>query len=241
MKRFLTLTVLFLSVAEAQRDFSPRVDLFQSQPQSVIASPCFQGGVLPVKKNVGLAVLYSLLLPGMGELYAGRYDVGKYFTIGEGALWLAFTSLELYGISLQNDARSFATIHAGVNPAGKDRQYFIDIGNYSGIQVYTETILRNRELDRLYDPSTHSWQWDTEANRLIYRELRISHDRVFNNNQFVIAAIIVNHVISAINAGRLAIAHNKRADEALLFDVDVSVLGGVAHPHGIMLSVSRSF
>jgi len=241
MKLFLTLTILFLSVAEAQRDFSPRVDLFQSQPELVIPSHSFQGDARREKKNVGLAVLYSLLLPGMGELYVGRYDVGKYFTIGEGALWLTFTSLELYGTSLRNDARSFAGIHAGVNPAGKDHQYFIDIGNYSGIHEYTETILRNRELDRLYDPSTHSWQWDTEANRLLYRELRMSHDRVFNNNQFVIAAVLVNHVISAINAGRLAIAHNKRADEALLFNMDVSILGGITHPHGIMLSVSGSF
>ena len=33
------------------------------------------------KKNLGLAILYSLLLPGMGELYTDAYSSGKYFTI----------------------------------------------------------------------------------------------------------------------------------------------------------------
>lgn len=240
MNRILILLPFVFSLAEAQQHISPRLDLFKSEIGTNSSTVLFQGETSTGKKNVGLAVLYSLVLPGMGELYAGEYEVGKYFTIAEGALWLTFTSVELYGAALRTDARSFAVSHAGINTVGKDRQYFIDIGNYLSIDEFNESVLRNRELDRLYDPATHSWQWDTEQNRLLYRNLRISHDRVFNNNQFVVAAIIVNHIISAINAGRLAISRNKRVEEALLLNMHVSVQGGITHPHGIVLSVSKS-
>jgi hypothetical protein len=36
------------------------------------------------RKSPALAILYSILLPGMGELYAGDYSSGKYFTIADG-------------------------------------------------------------------------------------------------------------------------------------------------------------
>src|SRR5438552_4369689 len=49
------------------------------------------------KKSPGLAMIYSLLVPGMGQLYTKRFDVGKYFLISEAALWTAFASFTVYG------------------------------------------------------------------------------------------------------------------------------------------------
>jgi TM2 domain-containing membrane protein YozV len=256
MKKFfllnITLVLFVQATAAAQSNVSPRLDLFRPQDiyfqgqenfisQSNSLLPSLSEGISTGKKNVGLAVVYSLLLPGMGELYVGEYRVGKYFTIAEGMLWLTFTSLELYGTWLRDDARRFAVTHAAINPEGKDDQYFIDIGNYFNLEDYTASKLRNRELDKIYDPSTHSWQWDNDANRTLYRGLRISHDRVFNNNQFVVAAIIVNHIVSAVNAGRLAISYNKSVEQSSRLEIHASVLGGLHAPHGIMISVSQSF
>src|SRR4030067_702992 len=51
----------------------------------------------PEKKKPILGILYSLLLPGMGELYADSYSSGKYFTVAEGALWGIFTGMNIYG------------------------------------------------------------------------------------------------------------------------------------------------
>ncbi|MEJ2103128.1 MAG: hypothetical protein P8X47_00970 [Ignavibacteriaceae bacterium] len=48
------------------------------------------------KKSVGLGIIYSLLLPGMGELYAGDYNTGKYFTIADGVLWGTFIGMNVY-------------------------------------------------------------------------------------------------------------------------------------------------
>ena len=194
------------------------------------------------KKSVALAAVYSLLLPGMGELYAGDYGTGKYFTIAEGALWIGWGGMQWYGNWLQNDAHAFAAQHAQVSPEGKDDQYFIDIGNFSNVYVYNEQVLRGRDAFGTYDPSSsYYWQWDVDANREQYRQLRVSSDEVFNNSRFVIAAIGVNHLLSAINAGRLAISHNKQIDEASTIDIHANVTGTLAHPDGIVLTVTKSF
>ena len=48
------------------------------------------------KKSVGLGIIYSLLLPGMGELYADAYNTGKYFTIADGVLWGTLIGMSAY-------------------------------------------------------------------------------------------------------------------------------------------------
>ena len=42
---------------------------------------------MPERKSPMLAIVYSLLLPGMGELYGGDYSLGKYLTIADAVFW----------------------------------------------------------------------------------------------------------------------------------------------------------
>jgi hypothetical protein len=193
------------------------------------------------KKNVTLAVLYSLLLPGMGELYAGNYSTGKYFTIAEGGLWITLGAVQWYATGLQDDARRFAVQHAQINLDGKDDQYFVDIGEFQNINDYNEQILRNRDAHKVYDLQTFYWNWDSDANRGTFDDLRVASDEKFNDVRFVAAAIGVNHLISAINAARIAISHNHSVHEASLLNMKAGVLGGLAHPNGIVISVSKNF
>ncbi len=249
MKTAITILCLFSSQAVFSQSTENRADrqlvyqdLFKRDAIPKYGSDQIQNALSASTKNVGLAVLYSLLLPGMGELYVGEYGVGKFFTIGEAALWLAYTSFELYGNWLRDDARRFAASHAGVQLSGRDDQFFVDIGNFLNTYDYNEAKLRNREPEKLYDVNSGLfWQWDSDANRASYRDLRISHDRVFNNAQFVAAAIIVNHIASAVNAARLAISHNAAADETGMLEIRARVIGGISRPDGIMISLSKNF
>lgn len=194
------------------------------------------------KKNVSTAVLYSLLLPGMGELYVGDYGTGKYFTIIEGALWLTMGAYDWYATGLRDDARRFAMQHAHISLAGKDDQYFVDIGEFRNVYDYNEQILRNRSPELLYNPATAYWNWDNDANRFQFTDLRIASDERFNDMRFVAAAIALNHIVSAINAARMAVLHNRSVSPGSgTFDVHASVLGGLGHPDGILISVSRTF
>jgi TM2 domain-containing membrane protein YozV len=233
---------LFAQRAPMSADESRR-DLFSSFTSTIPSSQDVDlTGVSSGKKNVAIASLYSLLLPGMGELYAGDYGTGKYFTVAEGLLWITLGSIHLHANSMQDDARRFAAQHAATSFDGKDDQYFIDISNFNNVYDFNEQALRDRDPQDVYDPrSAYYWQWDSDANRETFRGQRISSDNMFNNTRFVAAAIAVNHVVSAINAARVAISHNKRLEEAGLLDIRAKLLGSVTNPDGIMISFSKTF
>ena len=193
------------------------------------------------RKSIPLGILYSLMLPGMGELYAGNYGLGKYFTIAEGSLWLGYAGYYSYGNWVQTDGRNFAVQHAGISVDNKSDQYFIDIGNFDNTNQYNTEILRERNQYKTYDPNSPSaWNWDTDAHREQYRELRVSSDNMFNNSRFVLAAVVANHIISAIDAARMVISHNKNS-EADLYHINAKLLGDVRNPDGIMVSLTRNF
>ncbi len=195
-------------------------------------------------KNVATAALYSFLLPGMGELYAGNYGMGKYFTIAEGALWITLLGVDRYAHWLQDDAYQFAAQHAQARVDGKSDQFFADIGNDSDVYAYNRRILRSRDEFKVYNEALSSpdyWKWDSDANRQSYRDRRVSSNEMFNNTRFVAAVIAVNHLVSAINAARLTIAYNKSIDHAELIDVHARLIGSVLNPDGFMITFTKSF
>ena len=195
------------------------------------------------RKSPGLAAVYSLIIPGMGELYAGNFASGKYFLASEGILWLTYAAFEIYGNTVRADARLYAVTYAGVNAAGKTDQFFVDVGNFLNVADYNDKKLRDRNPSLVYDPAAgYSWQWGSDAQRQTFRDMRVHSENMFNNKKFVGAAILVNHVASAINAARAAISHNA-AMKDLLGDLNVSaaVLGNPVAPSGIMITLSRGF
>jgi len=191
------------------------------------------------KKSVATAVLYSLILPGMGELYAEGFDQGKYSLIAEGALWLTYASFRQYGTWLRNDARQFAAVHSGAQIAGKNDQFFVDVGNFGNTYEYNEKKLIDRNPERLYDVHAgYYWQWDSDAHRSTFRTMRVSSERVLNNSKFIIGAVIVNHIFSAVNAARLVRRYNQRQDEELgMWWLESSLIHSGAKPDGIKLSL----
>ena len=193
------------------------------------------------KKSPALAAFYSLLLPGMGELYAGGFSSGKYFLMAEGALWLTYGAFTVVGNSQQEDSRTYAISRAGVSPAGKDDQFYVDVGNFLTTEEYNDKQLRDRQPELLYSRAEgEGWTWESDASRQAYKDERLSSEHTYNNRKFIVAAIVVNHIVSAINASRAAVAHNSALDKALgELSFDASVLGGVYQPHGLLLTVRR--
>jgi hypothetical protein len=193
------------------------------------------------KKSVVLAVVASLLLPGMGEWYAGSFESGKYNLIAEGGLWLTYSGFRIHADWLQQDARTFALQHAGANFAGKDDQYSVDIGNFSTTDEYNQTKLRNREDNLVYAAEQYTWQWDSDANRTQFRDLRIRSGEAKNNAKFIIAAVVVNHLISAFSAGRKAMAYNRSLSTGDNIEIQTYTLNNGSHVDGVGLSISTKF
>ena len=199
---------------------------------------------IPERKSVAQAAVYSLLLPGMGELYVGNYGMGKYFTIAEGALWISLYGVDRYAHWLQDDAYQYAGQHASLQPGSKSDQFYVDIGNDSDVYAFNRRILQSRQLYSVYSEAANSptyWKWDTDANRASYRDMRVSSSQMFDNTHFVVAVIVLNHALSAINAARLAVSHNKSLATDGWIDMHARLLGSLVHPDGMMITFSKNF
>ncbi len=246
MKLFIAIVSVFIffgnnSLFAQENLFHFRSEL--STPYNVNGSTQLQEVTLSNKKSGFTAVLYSLLLPGMGELYVDGFDQGQYSLIAEGGLWLTYFSFQRYGSWLQTDARNFAATHAGATTTGKQDQFFVDLGNFNDTYDYNDKKLRDRDLDKVYNVNAgYYWRWDSDQNRKDYRAIRVSSERVLNNSQFVIATIVVNRLISAINAARLTRLYNQRINDTLgSWWLESSIINDGLKPDGVSLRIVHRF
>lgn len=194
-----------------------------------------------LKKNTGLAILYSLLLPGMGELYAGSYSSGKYFTIAEGALWLTYFGMNTYGNWQKDRYKAFAASNAGVNIEGKDDDYFATISEYLSIDQYNNAKALERNFSEMYS-NKYYWNW-TNNDRKAYRGMWVSSEQSYNNLRFIAGALILNRIISAINAVRLVSAYNKNIESETSWNISVGIENAsrVNIPSTLTFSFQTSF
>lgn len=189
------------------------------------------------KKNTGLAIIYSLLLPGMGELYAGDYSTGKYFTIADGALWGILIGMNTYAGWQKDRYTSFAQSKGGVNTAGKDEEYFATIGEYMNIDQYNNQQALRRSFNKMYSGNEYDWNWQSQEDRRSYRSMWVNSEQAYNNIRFVVGAMLINRLASAINAARLASAYNKKRLEADNWSVSM----GVSSPMNLPASFTINF
>jgi hypothetical protein len=192
------------------------------------------------KKKVGLAIIYSLLLPGMGELYAGNYTTGKYFTIAEGALWGTFIGMESYGTWQRNRYRSFAVSNGGINAAGKNDDYYSNISLYLNINDYNDDMARQGQFNNMYNTQQNYWNW-TAQDRKTYRAMWTSSESSFNDVRFVVGAMVLNRIISAINAVRLTVAYNKNQTQAIGWNVTTGVSEQANLPTSLVINFQTTF
>jgi hypothetical protein len=174
------------------------------------------------KKNVALAVVYSLLLPGMGELYAGNYSSGKFFTIAEGALWGTYIGMNTYSNWQKDRYHSFAASNGGASILGKNDEYFGNIGIWENIDEYNDDMARSGDFNKMYNPVSEYWKW-SGTDRKTYRAMWTAGEQSHNNLRFVIGALVLNRVVSAINAARLVAAYNKNASQELGWNVSAGL------------------
>ena len=152
-------------------------------------------------KMVLSPVFKSIILPGWGQYSLDHPKRGNFFISGE----ILGISLSAFSFIKSNNVKdiyiAMAAEHAGTNESGKGHQYWVDIGNYNSSKDYNDEHLRWREYDALYpDDEMWRWQWDSEKNRERFENLRIESDNYELIGKFLIGGIIINHIISAIDA-----------------------------------------
>ncbi len=128
MKNILILIVILSAQAFSQSDQHSLYSLKQQVIQDIKSGDVLEQQVVfddvKKKKNTGLAILYSMLLPGMGELYADAYDSGIYFTVADGVLWGTYIGMNVYGNWQKDRYISYAQTNAGISTESKDDLYY---------------------------------------------------------------------------------------------------------------------
>ncbi|MCX6135637.1 MAG: hypothetical protein NTU47_17660 [Ignavibacteriales bacterium] len=194
------------------------------------------------KKSVLLAIGYSLLLPGLGDLYADNFRRGLYYFGADAALWMTYGGFRTYGSWLKQDALTLASQRSGANFDGKGDQFAVDVGNFDNVDDYNEAKLRNRQFDLIYDPNSNfAWQWSSADERLNYRHLRIRGDAVIRNSQFVVGALVINRIIAAISAAQSTAAYNRSLQATSTWRLKADVKGGVLTTQTFELTLTREF
>jgi len=193
------------------------------------------------KKSVGLGIIYSLLLPGMGELYADAYGIGKYFTIADGVLWGTFIGMNAYSSWQKDNYQTYAAGHAGVNNSNKDENYYATIGNYSSVENYNNEKALERNFDEMYDTEAYFWKWNSTEERQAYREMWTTSEQVNNDIRFVVGGLILNRIASAINAARLVSSYNSRLQEEVSWNFSVGFSNQPNLPTSLAFNFQTTF
>jgi len=174
------------------------------------------------------AMLFSAIVPGLGELYTKNYTKTGIFFSSELAIIATYFRLKAESEWADNNLQQFAYENAGVPKNSTDEHYLL-IKNYvssDDLNEYIDRSARNYYLIYKSDPEGYYeyleenlitdeddiWSWDTDENWKNFGRLRIDKQNFETYTQFAIAAGILNRIISIIDSAISAKRFNKKAN-----------------------------
>jgi len=158
----------------------------------------------------GSAFFKSLVLPGWGQLELGQKSAALTFFGTEAALVGGMLALNSYGRAGRADYHSLAAAYAGV-VGDHNHDFYVDVGNWMNVDEYNERRLRDRQFDALYTSPEDRWYWDSEEHRGQMERARVRSDGAFNKIFYLVGGLAINHIASAIHAGRAQTTQHKQA------------------------------
>lgn len=179
------------------------------------------------------AVAASLLIPGLGQLATGHKGRAKLFMAAEAAILVCFVTFQVHGHVEKNRYIDYAELFAGVADAGgKEDWYYRNLGQYHSSADYVESIARtaramygddleqrNAYIARHRPPADDVWNWRSEADRRDFREQRKDSRNSFRRSDQMLGLALLNRVLSAVDAARLA--RGTRSKQSLYAHVGV--------------------
>jgi hypothetical protein len=195
----------------------------------------FIGSVVsrPSKKSLPKAMMYSIILPGAGDLYAGNKGTAKLLLGAETAIWFSYFGFQYYGNIQKDSYMVFAHEKSGSNPSREDEEYYDAVELYRSSDEYNESVREDARIIYPNDPELQnqyvlshgyfeedSWQWPESEPFRDYRKMRISTRETFQRATFMTGFAILNRLVAAVTSSRNVRNHNKRVDE-MKWGVDI--------------------
>ncbi len=184
----------------------------------------------------GKAVLYSLLLPGLGDWKLGNKNRATVFFALEGLIWVSYATFQVQGGNYENEYEDLAVRFAGVSGTDHSDDFYATIRDYDSSEEY-EADIKNE--GRYYDTGSEAldqyfidnrvedyqpWLWASTDRRLQYSETRSASKTAYRRADYMIAAAAANRVVSAVFAYAGA---RSAAKHEVGLNLDVSPRGDV--------------
>ena len=181
------------------------------------------------------AMVFSLILPGSGELYAHNYNKAAGFFCTEATIIFAYFRLKSETEWAKNSYQQFAFSKADVSK-DQDDSYYQLIQDYRSSDSFNASIYRDARnyfliykndpigyenyLEQNLVPQDMEWDWETTQSWLQYKELRREKQNLEVYTKFTFAAAILNRVISFIDAAITAKKYNRFNSEIGTFHIE---------------------
>lgn len=165
---------------------------------------------LPGWKSEGLAMTLSGVLPGSGQLYAGEGS-GWLFLAGEVLGWIGRTVTHRRGEKLEDEAIAFVGDPTDTSSVWSFQRYI----NRTGATPELLQSLWASDRRSYYEALSSDPAWldgfagnDPTNTYDSYRGLHESSQDRFRQSRYLEMALVLHHVVSAVDALRAARAHN---------------------------------
>lgn len=161
----------------------------------------------------------SAAIPGWGESSNKHYSAYIFFTT-EATIWLSKFYYGKMSDDKFNKATTFAYQNAGIEESNQPEGYYDLLGKYrsSGYDVggyNADVVAKSRELNLTPEEQTAYinanvlgddvyWYWNSSDNQKQYKILRKDGFSYKDKAKVVGGLVILNHLISGINAARIA-------------------------------------
>jgi len=183
---------------------------------------CIQitGNEISMKK----AMIYSALIPGLGELYTHNYTKAGIFFASDIAIALSYFRFKNENDWAIKSYQQFALVKAGVQLHSSNEHYQL-VQNFLSRESYNAYIIRyyrnyylvykhdpdtyEEKLDEYLIPEDQDWNWETEKDLKKFRDMRQEQRNLETYAKLTVAATIMNHLISIIDSAVSARLYNK--------------------------------
>jgi hypothetical protein len=155
--------------------------------------------------------VYSLVLPGAGQLRMGTHGKAYVFIAAEALSWMSFLGFNFYGHSIETDARIFGHLNAGADFGRDDEGYWSAVELNFTRETYLEDLRRIARSLYPGDPEAQQtyvddravqgeWNWTSKSEWFEFQDMRKSARVVLSRADLILGVIALNHVASAVDA-----------------------------------------
>ena len=92
----------------------------------------------------------------------------------------------------------------------------------------------------MYSTQIFYWKWNSTEQRRTYRSMWTSSEQTFNDIRFVVGALILNRVVSAINAVRLVSKYNNSLNEEVSWNLSFGLKSNINLPTSLTLNFQKN-